>query len=249
MNILGVKIDNITKKDALEKVKVFLNSEKQYKIFTPNPEMIVDAQKDKYFKEVLNKGDINLCDGKGIQIFGRGKTERIAGIDFVKDICNIASKEKKSIYLLGSTEQILKKTKERLKKNYPDLVIAGSSAEPQIKIMGEELRYVNSMINEEVFQDINFTKPDILLVAFGHNKQEKWISEYLKMIPSVKVAMGVGGAFDYLSGSVKRAPKWMRSIGFEWLYRLICQPKRLGRILKATIVFVYFIIQDKVKVN
>ncbi len=248
MNILGIKIDNFSKKDVLEKVKLFCNSEKQYKIFTPNPEMIVDAQKDKYFKEVLNGGDINICDGKGIQLVSAEKLERIAGTDFVQDICELSENLKKSIYLLGSTQEILKKTKEKFKKDYPELDIAGFSAGPHIKIIDEELKYVNSMINEATINDINLCKPDILLVAFGHNKQEKWISEHLKMIPSVKVAIGVGGAFDYLSGSVKRAPEWMRTIGFEWLYRLIIQPKRFGRILKATIVFMYLIIKNRIKI-
>ena len=85
-------------------------------------------------------------------------------------------------------------------------------------------------------------KPDILFVAFGHGKQEKWINEYLRDLPSVKIAMGVGGAFDYLSGQTSRAPLWMRKIGLEWLYRLIREPKRLKRIWRAVIIFpIYFV--------
>ena len=89
-------------------------------------------------------------------------------------------------------------------------------------------------------------QPDILFVAFGHGKQEKWIYENLKDLPGVKVAMGVGGAFDFVSGNKKRAPKWMRVIGLEWLYRLIHEPNNLGRIWKATVIFIYYFCCKKV---
>jgi N-acetylglucosaminyldiphosphoundecaprenol N-acetyl-beta-D-mannosaminyltransferase len=88
--------------------------------------------------------------------------------------------------------------------------------------------------------------PDVLFVAFGMGKQEKWINENLRKLPSVKIVMGVGGAFDYISGVISRAPLFLRRIGLEWLYRLARQPSRIKRIFNATVVFAYFLIKNKI---
>ena len=101
--------------------------------------------------------------------------------------------------------------------------------------------------NAQTIKQINLAQPDILFVAFGHGKQEIWIHENLAKMPSVKVAMVVGGAFDYVSGKVSRAPCWMRKIGLEWMYRLIKQPTRAYRILKATIIFSILLLYQNLK--
>jgi len=244
MIVLGVKIDNYSKTEVLEKVTEFLYSNKQYKIFTPNPEMLVDAQKDEYFKTVLNDGDLNVCDGFGLQLASGAK--RYPGIDLMQDICALAEKNNKSVYLLGSgSENVIKKTADQLKNKYPNLKIVGTH--PGNNITTEQfnnetikLKY-DEQDNNDLIAEISLSSPDILFVAFGHGKQEKWITENLKDLPSVRIAMGVGGAFDYISGNVKRAPLFLRQIGLEWLYRLIKQPQRIIRIYKATIVFIYYL--------
>ena len=125
MNILGVKINKLRKQEALGRVESFLNSAKSHKIFTPNPEMLVDAQKDEDFKEVLNKGDLNICDGFGLSVVGRVK--KIAGVDFMIDICALVEKENKSVYLIGSeSKEIVEKTASELKKKFPNLKIVVS---------------------------------------------------------------------------------------------------------------------------
>ena len=103
--------------------------------------------------------------------------------------------------------------------------------------------------NEQIINNINNSGADILFVAFGHNKQEKWIYENLAKMPSVKIAMGVGGAFDYISGKIKRAPCWMRKIGLEWMYRLMRQPQRIIRIFNATLKFIWLFIRYKFTIN
>ncbi|MFH1947133.1 MAG: WecB/TagA/CpsF family glycosyltransferase [Candidatus Magasanikbacteria bacterium] len=241
VKILDVRIDNVNKKQVLETVADFLQSDKQNKIFTPNPEMLVDARKDQYFKEILNSGDLNICDGKGLEIASRGQLKRIPGVDLMLDICELAEKENKSIYLLGSgSDEVVKKTAEVLQEKFPLLKIVGHSMGPSITTEQHNNRTTlvyNKDKNEDLMYDIITSAPDILFVAFGHGKQEKWIEENLIDLPSVKVAMGVGGSFDFISGKTKRAPVWMRKIGLEWLYRLVREPKRVGRIFKATFVF------------
>lgn len=237
MFIFGVRVDNFTLEQAKNKALEFLKSARQHKIFTPNPEMLVDARKDAYFNNVLNNGDLNLCDGFGLALLSG--CQRIAGIDFMLEICKIAEKERKNVYLLGSgNDEAVKKTADNLLKQFPTLTIVGYDKGEELKIENCALMIADAL-NKRMIKDINISKADILLVAFGHGKQEKWIHENLANLPGVKIAMGVGGAFDYISGRVRRAPRLMRQIGLEWLYRLMTQPRRISRIWRATVVFLW----------
>lgn len=241
MDILGIKISEVTKQQALEKTKEFLLSNTSHKIFTPNPEMVVDAQKDFDFKNVLNSGDMNLCDGFGLCLASGFKLKRYSGVSFMTDLCALAEKENKSIYLLGSgSDEVIKKTAKVLQEKYPMLKIVGWNKGLVINKNGE----YNKEENEDLIYDIIIKSPDILFVAFGHGKQEKWIDKNLVDLPSVKIAMGVGGSFDFISGKVKRAPKLFRFTGLEWLWRLILQPWRFKRIWKATVKFSYLFIKN-----
>lgn len=236
MQILGVKIDELTKQQALEKARGFLLTGGPHKIFTPNPEMLVDAQRNSSFKAVLNGGDMNLCDGFGLWLVTGRRAERITGVDFMLDLCALAEKENKSIYLLGSgSEDVVKKTVEILQSKFPCLRIVGCNRGSVITDHGS--LFYDKEENESVVYDIITKAPDIVFVAFGHGKQEKWIAQNLRDLPSVKIAMGVGGAFDFISGKIKRAPKFVRRIGLEWVWRLILQPRRAVRIWKATVKF------------
>lgn len=269
MKILGIRIDEVTQNQALEKVSEFLDSQKQNTIFTPNPEMLVDARKDEYFKEVLNSGDLNICDGFGLWLAARlslrGKftpakageaiqssVVHIPGIDFMLDICQLAQEKNKSVYLLGSgDEEVVKRAAEALKKRYASLKICGFNKGPNIVPQPAGSRFggkrpedqkisYDEAGNEDLLYDIIMKAPDILFVGFGHGKQEKWIYENLAQLPSVKVAMGVGGSFDFLAGKINRAPKFMRRLGLEWLWRLTLEPWRVKRIFKATVIFLYY---------
>ena len=257
IEILGVKIDSLMMNEAVLNARDFLFNGKQNFIFTPNPEMLVDAQDDAYFKRVLNLGNLNLSDGFGVSLVSGGKIKRITGVDFVYRLCELAQKENKSVFLLGSgSREVLKKASENLKIKYPNLRVVGFHPGPKIDLLrveGEQKIILDHEENDQVMHEIIMTAPDILLVAFGHNKQEKWIYENVKHLPTVKIAMGVGGAFDFIAGfdyaghTVRRAPCFLRKIGLEWLYRLILQPWRLRRILKAIVVFVSLVIHNKYK--
>lgn len=251
LTILGVRFDTIDRDLALEKVRQFLIDKKRHVIFTPNPEMLVDAQKNQYFKDVLNASDLNLCDGKGVELVSLGKLKRIPGVDFMIDICSVAAKEGKTVYLLGSgDEEVLEKCAKRLEIKNSKLKIIGShpGLPLSFKKTDEGKKYLNydEMKNDAIIDDIIEKAPDILFVAFGHEKQELWMYEQLPHLPSVKLAMGVGGSFDYIAGKVKRAPKLVRKLGLEWVWRLVRQPWRVRRIWKATVIFLFTFLKYRV---
>lgn len=240
VSILGVRIDAVSRDHALKKVGDFLHGEGSHMIFTPNPEMLVDAQYDVYFREVLNTGDLNICDGVGIALVSGGRLTRVPGADFMTDICALAQEEGASIFILGGADP--QGAAEALGKQFPRLQVAGTAPGPKIKQKTQGGRLVLDMDeqeNRELLARIALSAPDIIFVGFGHSKQEKWIYESLGRMPSVKVAMAVGGSIDFLSGAVRRAPMFIRRAGVEWLYRLALEPWRLKRIWKATGRFLY----------
>lgn len=240
MKVLGVRLDNVDHEGALQKVSLFLASG-QHSVFTPNPEMLVDAQKDEYFKEVLNQGSLNITDGKGIEYMTFGKVRRIAGTDFFMSLCRLAEQMNKRVFLLGTGDRrTLERAKEKLASQLNNLNIVGiheGISIGQEEKNGRMVLKLDEQENNDMIAQIALAAPDILFVGFGHGKQEKWIYEYLGDMPSVRVAMGIGGALDYISGNIKRAPRWMRVLGLEWLFRVCVQPHRIGRILKATLLF------------
>jgi N-acetylglucosaminyldiphosphoundecaprenol N-acetyl-beta-D-mannosaminyltransferase len=235
IDILGVQIDNLDITDLLANVEKFLMDGKQHYIVTPNPEIVIAAQKDKEFLKILNEADISLPDGVGLvwasYYLNKPLKQRITGVDFMLKICEMAEQKNCSIFLLGAKGDVAQKTAEVLMKKFPKLKIVGTESGGEIKL--EKL----SILNSSLIEKINNAKPDILFVAFGAPKQEKWIYYYLPSLPSIKLAMGVGGAFDFISGKVKRAPRFLQKIGLEWFWRFLLEPWRWKRILTATIKF------------
>jgi len=220
VSILGVKIDRVTKKQTIEKIANFVKSQKPHQIVTINPEFVMTAQKDKEFKEVINRADLAIADGVGIiwasRLVQHSLSERIAGVDLVDEIAKLASQNNWSIYFLGAKEGIAQKAAENLKKKYKNLKIVGFES--------------GSPHDLTIIEKIKKTKPDILLVAFGAPKQDKWIYKFKESL-NVPVMMGVGGSFDFIAKKVPRAPKWLQNIGLEWFHRLINEPWRLKRQL------------------
>lgn len=232
--ILGVKIDDYSFREVTQKITEFLSTNKFHQIATVNPEFIVTAQKDSDFLSLLNNTDLNIPDGFGLKCAGFIKRvkigERITGVDLTWEIAKIAAEKGYSIYLLGGKKGVAKMTAKRLQLLYHNIKIAGTCA--------------GSPEEEGIVEKINNTKADILLVAFGAPKQDKFIYHHKKQL-ECKLAMGVGGTFDYISGVLPRAPKWMRTLGLEWLYRLIIQPSRFKRIYTAIIKFPFLVIFSK----
>ena len=252
MEILGVRVDAINSTQACDEVALAVAEKRQLIIFTPNPEMIVRAQRDAYFRAVINHGDINICDGFGLQLVGGGALQRVSGVDFMEDLCLLAEKERLRVYVLGAGDRaVVDACIQELKKKYPNMTICGGHPGPRLEekeVRGQLLAVpTDEEVQDTVIHEIIMLEPEILFVGFGHGKQEKWIYEHMPSFLSVRAAVGVGGAIDYIAKKTIRPPKWIRSCGFEWFWRLIRQPSRIKRIWDATVVFMWYNIVHKIK--
>lgn len=245
--ILNIKIDAIDKNLFLDKIIQFLKSNNLHQIATVNPEFLVDAQKNLEFSYILNQTDLNLIDGVGLQLayFLKYKQwpARLPGADIVDLLFNFCELNNFSIMLLGGDPGIAEMAKSEIIKKYKNLnifTLAGGMVEKK------ENKW---KFDDKIISQINLNKPDILLVAFGHPKQEIWIFDHKTSFSTVKVAIGVGGTFDYISKNRKRAPLFYRRFGLEWIYRLYQEPWRWRRIFKAIFIFTYLFITKHEETN
>ncbi len=254
---MQVPFDTLTRSQIIESIFALLDSDTQHHIATPNPEMILAAQNDPEFLALLQLTTLNTPDGIGIVWAASAEhdpiwksvlklallpvkkprtplPERVTGVDLFLDICHHASQTSKKIFLLGAQPGVAEKTKQVLETLYPQIQIVGThSGSP-------------SPFEEEKIKDlINDVSPDILFVAYGAPAQEKWIARNLRKMPTVKVAIGVGGTFDFVSGQIRRAPLLLQKTGLEWLYRLYKEPTRWKRIANATVVFPWRFLTSK----
>ncbi|HLC76191.1 MAG TPA: WecB/TagA/CpsF family glycosyltransferase [Candidatus Peribacterales bacterium] len=240
--ILGVPIDILSKDDAIRHVTAFCRSQGQFHIATPNPEMLVEATKNPQFKNVLQRTSLNIPDGIGlVWAMKRGQCgatqpTRITGTDLLQRIASSESRlcPPEKIFLLGAAPGIAERAADALRV-----------LNPSIKEIGVWSGSPSKADEEEIVRRINAFSPTLLFVAFGAPAQDLWIARNLTKLPCIKIAMGVGGAFDFLAGKRRRAPQWMQKGGIEWLWRLACEPRRIGRILNAVIVFPLLVLTEK----
>jgi N-acetylglucosaminyldiphosphoundecaprenol N-acetyl-beta-D-mannosaminyltransferase len=223
VKILGVKFDKLNFDEAYQRFTTFMMQDETKMIFTPNSELVMMAQEDEAFRQILNEGDLTVPDGIGIILASRihhlELTERIPGIDLMTKMLAYANRSNKSIYLFGAKPGVAEKAAQNIAAQYGN-----------IKIVGVQDGYFDAREELRILDRINEVKPDILFTALGAPKQEKWIYKYRKLL-NVKVAMGVGGAIDVWAGTAKRAPKLFQKLGLEWFYRLLKEPKRIGRMM------------------
>lgn len=254
--LLGIRISSLSKSQILERIEKYLVKTQNPKpkiqkidvnpfmIFTPNPEIVMYAQKDPIFREIVNSAQINIPDGAGIvwavnKMYGR-KIERLTGADLMFDVCKLVAEKGLRIGLIGGKARVALEALECLRKRYPGLS-GWAETGGEIGIRNYELRIENDTI-EKIVRRVQSEKTDILFVGLGFPKQEYFIENVKYQMSNVKrdtpiVMMAVGGAFDYISGRVPRAPEWMREGGWEWLYRLFRQPWRLRRQLQGAAFF------------
>lgn len=270
-SVLGVKIDLIKLNNLLDRFKAYLAQKKSHIVCTVNAEFIVTAQHDPDFKDILNsKSSLNIADGIGPiwamkflsfkeinlpiirpiaillewflsivlipiypSFFKNPESERISGANLIWDIAKMAKKDNYKIFLLGGAPTIAERTALKLQTEIYGLKIAGVNS-------GNPEKETAEMINS-----INKSKTDILLVAFGHAKQEKWLDANLPKT-TARLGIGLGGAFDFVAGKRKRAPKFIQKIGLEWFYRLVQDPRRIKRQL-AIPYFMWLVLLEKLK--
>lgn len=207
-----------------------LKENKKMFIVTANPETFMMSDNDEEMKKLLlDKETILVPDGIGIvkaaRMINYDVKERIAGIDIANKLLELGNKQKKSIYLFGSKQEVIDSMKEVLKEKYPNL-----------KLLGASNGYEKD--KDKVFEKIAKTKPDIVLVALGIPLQEKLIYKHLNKFDK-GIFVGVGGSFDVLSGSKKRAPKLFIKTNTEWLYRIVKEPKRIKRFWNSNVKFLF----------
>jgi len=258
VQILGVRVNSTSTSSVLKKIGQGIDGGEKTFVVTPNPEFLVYAQKHFWFKLILNKADIAIPDGIGLVwasrlLAFRPLVTRISGTDLMEKLCALAAKKGWSVYLLGGAPGVALKSLTALKNRYPglngwaetgpELNLSPDTCPPSASRRRGRGHLSPKQEIARVVRRINLRKPDFLFIAFGMGKQEKFIWDNWGRL-DVKLAMGVGGAFDYLSGQVPRAPKWVRNLGLEWLYRLFREPWRCKRQLKL-IEFIWLVIKEK----
>jgi len=238
--ILGTKVSTEESSKVLQYIIRRLKSRREkFYIVTPNPEIMTYAMRNRTYQEGLNGAEVALPDGVGVlvasKLLKKGVRERISGVDFMVMMVRECAKEGLTVGFLGGRGNVAKRTADCLSELYPGLKVSFAEEEWNVK------KIANGKWEKDDGERLGHI--DVLFVAMGFPKQEEWIVKNLSDIPAT-AAMGVGGAFDYISGRVVRAPRILRQAGLEWFFRLLIEPWRLKRQLVLPI-FVYYIIRAR----
>ncbi|MBI2849352.1 MAG: WecB/TagA/CpsF family glycosyltransferase [Chloroflexi bacterium] len=222
--ILGVGVNKVTEEGAVTAIEGYVKDGKPHQVVTVNPEFVIMAQRDWEFKDLLNSSDLALPDGVGLlwasRFLGSPLPQRVTGVDMVLRLSSLAAEKGYRIFFLGGGEEVAKAVAQVVRSKFPGVTVVGTHAgSPSTK---EE---------EDILARIRGASPDLLFVAYGAPQQDKWIRRNMHRL-EVPVCMGVGGAFDFIGGVIRRAPPWMQRWGLEWLFRLIQEPWRWKRMLR-----------------
>jgi N-acetylglucosaminyldiphosphoundecaprenol N-acetyl-beta-D-mannosaminyltransferase len=240
--VLGVPINTISWSDVLAKISNWSSSKESRVMCICNVHSVVTATQDAEFRKVVNEADMATPDGAPVawmlRRLGYVDQQRINGPDLMWRYCEQAQHRDESIFFYGSTEKTLAALKFKLLAAFPSLKIAGAISPPFRALTAEE--------DAAIVEQINSSGAGVVWVSLGCPKQELWMAAHRGRINAVMV--GVGAAFDYHAGTIKRAPKWMQDAGFEWLYRLLSEPRRLWkRYLVTNTLFIIGAIKQLVR--
>lgn len=223
VNILGVDVDAVTMAEAVDVVRRAMDTRAGVMVATANAEMLMRATHDEELRRILNASALVVPDGAGTvwaaRHLGHAMPERVAGYDLAQELLRCAPAEGRRVYFFGSAPGVAEKAKAKAEQLYPG-----------IEIVGVRNGFFSPADDAAIIAEIRAARPDLLLVALGVPKQEKWIAAHLAEL-DVPVAIGVGGTLDVMAGVMKRAPHWMQKAKLEWLFRGLMQPKRAGRLL------------------
>lgn len=228
VDVLGVAFDNLTMDEAVERALELLEQEGPHLVATPNPELVQRANQDPEFSEILAGADLVIPDGVGImyaaKILGRPLRARVPGIDFAAALLDRVAGTGKRLFLLGAAPGVAEQAAVNLQLAHPGLAVCG--------------------VHDGYFQEdgpvvdaIRESRADIVFVCLGAPKQEKWIAAHGREA-GARLYLGLGGSLDVFAGKVERAPEGFQKLGLEWLYRLMRQPSRIGRMAKLPLFLV-----------
>jgi exopolysaccharide biosynthesis WecB/TagA/CpsF family protein/anti-anti-sigma factor len=241
VGILGTPIDILDTAAVLERLEQFIHERRFHQVATANTDFLVNALTDPELRHILRNADLVVPDGMPVVWAARLThsylPERVTGADIVPALARVAAEKGYRIFMLGGRPDIAQRARVRLETDYPDIQIVGCIS-PDIKSLVE----ANC---DDLLEAIQCAQPDVLLVAFGNPKQEKWIHLYRDQLQHVPVCIGVGGTFDFLAGETPRAPAWMQRRGLEWAFRLMHEPRRLWkRYVRDMVHFARFIFRQ-----
>lgn len=225
--VLGVPVDDVTMAESLDRIATFVDegrvSGRSYQVATVNVDFVVNSCGDPDLVTLLQRADLAIPDGMPVvwasKLIGGPLRERVAGADLVPELAALAVTRGYSMMVFGSAEGVAEKAADILRTNNPGLTITGFG--------GPFFDRVTDM-DDAVLEVIRDARPDILCVALGHPKQERWIEEYRDKI-DVPLLVGVGGSLDFIVGTKSRAPMWMQKTGLEWTHRFATEPRRLWK--------------------
>ena len=238
--ILGIPIHPVTMAETLLQAQTFMTEPRLHQIATVNPEFVVRAQEDEAFRQVLQQADLCIPDGIGLvwasRWLRRPLPERVPGSELIYDLAALAARHEWRLFLLGAAPGVAVEAAAILQGRFPGLQIAGTYAgSPDLAE------------NETIVDQINRSKADILYVAYGAPRQDLWIARNKELLATVRLALGVGGSLDFITGRSQRAPRWLQRLGLEWFYRLLREPWRWRRML-ALPRFVWQVVRNGRKV-
>ena len=223
LGLSGVPLDNVSMQQALDRIEGFISTGGMHQVATANLDYLVNATEDLEYRRILCMCDLVLADGMPIvwasRLLGVPLRERVPGSDLVPELAKLSSEKGYRIFLLGASPEISEAAARHMEILYPGVRIVGRLSPP--------IRPIDEFDNGPILEAIERARPDILLVAFGSPKQEKWIGRNRHLLKA-HVAIGIGGSLEFLAKFIKRAPLWMQEHSLEWLYRMWQEPRRLG---------------------
>ena len=228
VDVLGVAFDNVTPEEAADRALALLEEDGPHLVATPNPEIVQRANKDRAFAEILAGADLVVPDGVGViyaaKILGRPLKSRVPGIDLAAALMGRVAGTGKRLFLLGAAPGVAEQAAVNLRAAYPGLVVCGTH---------------DGYFQEDgpVIDAIRRAEADIVFVCLGAPKQEKWIAAHGEAA-GARLYLGLGGSLDVFAGKAERAPERFQRLGLEWLYRLLKEPSRIGRMAKLPLFLV-----------
>jgi len=222
VEVLGMPVDCVNIAEAVDAVDIMVAGDHPNTIIAINPEKVIKAMQDTQLFGWLNNAGLVIPDGIGVvvaaRLLNKVKIERVPGSELMPAICERSVEKGYKLFLYGASPETIEQAVNKLNKKYPG-----------IQIVGFQHGYLPEEKMPDLIERINQSEANILFVALGSPKQELWMDCYLGQLDNIRVCQGVGGTFDVIAGTVKRAPPLFLKLNCEWLYRLLSQPKRLFR--------------------